>query len=89
MSTFNEAQMRAGMERAASEAAVVERARCLWVLDRLIAELEADLQRKLLIEQQRHMIETKLKIARGIVAAAKRGIVSGARPPQQKDAKES
>ena len=71
--------------KAASEAVLVERARCLWVLDDLISSLESELQRKLLIEQERHLIETKLRIARSLVAHARRGITLGVRPPKQQE----
>lgn len=76
--------------RAASEAALKERARCLWILDDLIVKSQEDLDRKILIENQRHLAETKLKLARAIVDACKRGIVSGVRPPVSKtDVKET
>lgn len=67
---------------AAQDATMTERGRCLWVLDDLIKQLEADVERKLLMEQQRHTAQVKLQLAKGIVAAANRGIVSGARPPK-------
>lgn len=79
---------------AASEALHSERARCLWILDDLITQLQADFDRKILIEAQRHLAETKLKLARVIVDTAKRGIISGVRPPVpsklgESDAKET
>lgn len=79
---YSHAQLRIAMERAVKEAVERERGRCLWVLDDLIVQLQADFDRKILIEQQRHMAETKLRLARSIVGLAKRGVVSGARPPE-------
>jgi hypothetical protein len=57
-----------------------ERGRCLWVLDQIVAELQVELARKLLIESERHVVGVKVKLARAIVLKAKRGIVSGAKP---------
>ena len=62
------------------EAIKSERARCCWVLDQVLLQLEAQLQRKLLIEAERHLIETKLKIARSLVHHAKTGIVLNFKP---------
>lgn len=76
------AQLRIGIERAAKEAMERERGRCLWVLDDLINQLQADFDKKILVEQQRHLAETKLRLARSVVGLAKRGVVSGARPPE-------
>lgn len=62
------------------EAVLQERGRCLWVLDQILVELKQELDRKLLIERERHVIGVKVKLARAIVAKARRGIVSGAKP---------
>lgn len=63
-----------------ADAVARERGRCLWCLDQILVELRADLDRKLLIETERHVIQVKVKLARAIVAKARRAIVSGARP---------
>ena len=68
--------------KAVLEAVERERGRCLWILDQLIEEAEAGVRKKLLIEKERHATEVKLRLARVIVANAKRGIVSGLRPPE-------
>jgi hypothetical protein len=85
------AQLRIAVERAVKEAVERERGRCLWVLDDLIKTLDADFNKKILVEAQRHMAETKLRLARAICSTAKRGIVGGARPPEpsRKDELES
>lgn len=75
-----EKKLREAATVAANEATMIERARCLWVLEKLIADTEAGLQRRLLIESQRHAQEVKLKLAKAIVAQARRAIVSGIRP---------
>lgn len=88
MGNYTQTQMIAAAERAAKEAMERERGRCLWVLDDLIVQLQADFDKKILVEQQRHLAETKLKLARSIVGLAKRGVVSGARPPERKSRKD-
>lgn len=70
------------MTRAATEAVQRERARCLYCLDKLIRELEKQLDQKILMEQQRHLSQVKLKIGKNIVMQAKRAIMSGMRPPE-------
>lgn len=80
MSTWEERTKEAAL-LAAKESMDTERARCLWVLDDLIRQTEEQLKRKLLIESERHATEVKMRIARSIVAHARRGIVMGVRPP--------
>jgi len=80
MVTYNKKAVLAMMEKAAQEAAAGERKRVLWLLDGLMAKLEHDKEKKLLIEQQRHLVEVKLKIASAIVGELRLGITSGVRP---------
>lgn len=68
---------------AAVEAVQGERGRVLWLLDQVEKEIEEEVQRKLLVESERHAIEVKLKIFRSLAARLRRGIVSGVRPPQK------
>ena len=75
-----EKKMREAMTRAATEAVQRERGRCLWLLDALLDGIKLELGAKLLIEQQRHLIATKLKIAQVVVSQIKRAIVSDMRP---------
>ena len=62
------------------EAVLQERGRCLWCLDEIQRELQAQLSRKLLVESERHVIQVKVKLAGAIIAKARRAIVAGARP---------
>lgn len=57
-----------------------ERARCLWCLDSIMDEIREGLQQKLLVESQRHLIQTKVKIAQAIIQKARRAIFVGAKP---------
>ena len=66
------------------EAIGKERSRCVWILDEVLRQLEQQLAKKLLIESERHLIETKLKIARSIVHHAKTGMALGFVPGTQK-----
>lgn len=75
-----EDKIRKAATAAAIDATRTERERCVAVLDTLIRQLQADLEKKLLIETQRHLIQTKLKLAQGIVALARQAILSGVRP---------
>ncbi len=62
------------------EATQRERARCLWVLDQIMAELRAGLRKKLLVESEIHVVKVKVQLAQAIVDKARRAIVSGAKP---------
>ena len=62
------------------EAVLAERGRCLWVLDSIMTELRVELERKLLIESERHLVQVKAKIAQAIIHKARRAIVAGAKP---------
>lgn len=55
------------MKEAVHAAVMAERNRCLAILSGLFADLRADLDKKILIESQRHLIQTKLKMAEAIV----------------------
>lgn len=66
---------------AAEEACARERGRCLWVLDQIHKELGEKLGKVILIEAQRHAIETKIKIARALFTTARMRIISGVAPP--------
>lgn len=75
-----EAKLRAAATAAAQEATVNERARCLWCIDSVIAELKTKLGRKLLSTVELEAARMKLRIAEGVATAARRAIVSGVRP---------
>lgn len=62
------------------EAVARERARCLWCLDQILVDLQRELDKKLLIESKRYVIEVRVKLARAIVLMARRGILTGVEP---------
>jgi len=66
----------------ATEAVQRERARCLYICDRVVKRCEKDLAGKILHEQQRHNAEVKLQIMRALSQQIKQGIVLNIRPPE-------
>lgn len=71
---------------AVQAAVLAERNRCLALLDGLVKDLRADLDKKILIEGQRHLIQTKLKIAEAIVRKVSGKIRFGLLPMGADDA---
>lgn len=80
-----EEKLKLAATRAAFESMHHERQRCIWILKMMIQEVEFELSRKLLMEQERHAIEVKLAITKAVVAKAIGGIVSGLRPEGVQD----
>jgi hypothetical protein len=68
---------------AVKKAVAEERARCLWILDTIVSDLKRQLNRKLLIESERHLVQVKLGIAVAFSSKAKRLIISGVEPKKQ------
>lgn len=66
---------------AATEAVQIERARCLWLLDCMLQASTDVIKNKIWSEAERHAAGVKLSIIKAIVDQARRGIVSGMRPP--------
>lgn len=58
----------------------VERGRALWCLDQIMDDLKADLEKKILVESDRHFIEVKISIFRMLAKLAKIKIISGDSP---------
>lgn len=75
-------KLQATATRAAQEAAMRERGRCLWLLDDMIVQTEQGLAKKLLIEADRQIATVKLQIAQSLAHRLKRQIVSGRAPPE-------
>lgn len=71
--------------KAAEEATTKERARCLWVLDDILEDLRRKMPKVIRIENQRHMQETKIKIAMAVQKVAANMIISGVEPPEESD----
>ncbi len=69
--------------KAAEEATQKERARCLWVLDDILEDLRQKMPKVMRIESQRHLQETKIKIAMAVQKIAADMIISGVEPPEE------
>jgi len=74
-------QIKEAAVAAATEAVQVERARCLWLLDCMMKAASGTMHNKLLPESARHIASVKLGIVQAIISQARRGIISGLRPP--------
>lgn len=66
---------------AGTEAAARERARCLYVLDKLLDTMRKGLDQKLMNAGEKHLAEVRMQIAERLVTHARRGITMGLRPP--------
>lgn len=69
--------------RAAQEAAVNERSRCLWILERLVQQCSKDLENKLLPAGQAQLVQLRFELTKTICKAARTLIISGVRPPEK------
>ncbi len=77
--------MRAKLAQAMVKATEIERGRVLWCIDQVTEDLKADLEKKILIETERHLVETKIKIFRVLSQLVKMRIFSGAVPEETED----
>lgn len=73
-------EMKALATRVAIEATGRERARCLWVLERLVQQAQKGLEEKLMTPGQEQMAKVRLELTKTIANAAKTLILSDARP---------
>lgn len=74
-------QIKEAAVAAATEAVQVERGRCLWLLDCMMKAADEAIRNKLLPESVQHIATVKLSIVQAIIGQARRGIISGLRPP--------
>ena len=72
--------MKEAAGRAAMEAMGRERARCLWVCDAVVEDLERALKSKLLTPAQLQVTELRMRIVRSFSFSVRRAIVSGLSP---------
>lgn len=73
--------MQKKLEAAAYEAVILERARCLWCVDQVVAELKAQLDTKLLASTAEiHGRQLKFNIARALAVQVRATIASGVGP---------
>src|SRR5262245_11704502 len=75
-----EERMKMAAAAAAKEAASRERARCLWVLDAVVEDLERALKRKLLTPAQTQLTELRMRIVRSHTLSVRRAIITGLSP---------
>jgi hypothetical protein len=83
MSGSTDKELREKLAKAMVKATELERARALSCLDHYIEDLNKQFKRKLLIETERHTIETKMRIAQAICRDLRFMIVSGRRPDEE------
>lgn len=76
--------LRKKLEAALVRGVQEERGRVLWLINQLEENLKADIQKKLLIEAQRHTAMVKLKIFQTITSQLRRAIVSNVQPPTER-----
>lgn len=69
------------LDNAYKQGVTTERARVLWLMDEERKWLRQQLQKVLLIEEQRHAMQVKVKIATSIYEQLKLRIVAGHEPP--------
>lgn len=81
MSNRHREELIMAARRAAAEAASSERARCLWILDRLVQQCSKDIDSKVLPAAQLQLVKLRFELTRTICKAARTLILSGARPP--------
>jgi hypothetical protein len=71
---------------AALKATAAERGRCLWILDTILSDLKRQVDNKILIESQIHLVKVKVAIATALVSKAKRLIISNVKPKADAEA---
>lgn len=81
MSNRHKEELLMAARRAATEAASSERARCLWILNRLVQKCSEDIDSKVLPASQLQLVKLRFELTKTVVKAATTLIVSGVRPP--------
>jgi hypothetical protein len=80
MSRRSVEELKALATRVAVEATGRERARCVWVLDRMLQQAQAGLEKKLMAAAELQLAQVRFELTKTIVTAAKALILSDARP---------
>lgn len=80
MNTFNREQMVAASLRAATEALNRERARCLWILERLVQQAGQGIDNKLIPAAELQLVKTRFELTKAICTAASTLIRTGIAP---------
>lgn len=81
MSRRQQEELRQLATRVAIEATGRERARCVWVLDRMLQQAKVGLEKKLMAAAEIQLAQVRFELTKSIVQAAKVLIMSDARPP--------
>ncbi len=76
--------LRQKLAQAMVHATNIERARCLWLLDDMLEKLRADLKKKVLIESERYLVETKMRLASSIINQLRIEIIMNRQMPERK-----
>lgn len=82
MSNRHREELLMAARKGAIEATNRERARCLWILDRMVQQCAAGLEDKLLPAAQLQLVKLRFELTRTITKAARTLILSGIRPPE-------
>jgi hypothetical protein len=78
--------MRAKLTAALLKGQTLERDRVMRICTRLIENLRSDLNKKLMSASEKHLAETKFKLASAIVGAVQMKIMSGDDPDAEAEA---
>lgn len=80
MSNRQQQEIRNAATRAAIDAAVSERNRCLWVLGEIERKAQAGLDAKFMGAADLQLAKVRMELTKAIVAAARTLILTGVRP---------
>lgn len=72
--------MQRKLEEARVHATAVERGRCIFCIEQVAKDLRADLEKKILVEAQRHTIQVKIQIFAMLSKLVRLKIISGVSP---------
>lgn len=82
MSNRHREELLIAARRGAMEAMARERARVLWILDRLVQTSMKDLDSKVIPAAQLQLVKLRFELTRTICKAARTLVMSGVRPPE-------
>lgn len=82
MSNRHRDELLMAAQKGAIEATKRERARCLWILDRMVQQCSAGLEDKLMPAAQLQLVKLRFELTKTICKAARTLVLSGIRPPE-------
>lgn len=71
------------LDAAYEQGVLNERGRILWIMDDERTSLRAGLMKVILVEQQRHVMQTKIRLAVAIFEKLKMRMMAGDEPPSK------